>query len=256
VFLDINNRKLFTLSFGAGPRTVLAHGGWVGGSEVWLLPFETLSRSWRTVTYDHRGTGLTTSVPDDITWQGLVDDVFAVMDALQIETCVLAGESSGVLVVLDAYFTHPERVDALILVDGHPGSFDPQWNDESLTAMRLDWPRFWSDFMDECIAEPDADHIRRWGRRIGERAGSEHGARLAALVSGSFADRLAEVAVPTLVIHGAADTIIPLEGGRALAAGIPDSQLVVLDGATHVPPMTFPVQVAEAINAFFESRLT
>src|SRR5579872_4031815 len=86
LFLDINKRKVFSLAFGAGPRTFLAHGGWVGDSELWLQPLEILSQSWRAVTYGHRGTGLTTSVPDEITRQGLVEDLFAVMDSLKVET--------------------------------------------------------------------------------------------------------------------------------------------------------------------------
>jgi pimeloyl-ACP methyl ester carboxylesterase len=252
VFLDINKRKVFSLSFGAGPRTFLAHGGWVGDSELWLQPLEVLSQSWRAVTYDQRGTGLTTSVPNDITHQGLVDDLFAVMDALEIETCVFAGESSGVLIVLEAYFTHPERFDGLVLVDGYPGSSDGPRDDESLTPMRLDFPAYWQSFVDRCIPEAGADHIRRWGRRIGARSDSEHAARLSGAFDGiAFGDRLAEVAVPTLVIHGSDDRIIPLEGGQALAEGIPNSKLVVIDGAGHVPTLTFPLQVAEAINAFF-----
>ena len=255
MFLDINNRKVFSLSFGVGPRTFLAHGGWMGDSELWLQPFEILSQSWRTVTYDHRGTGLTTSVPDDITRQGLVDDLFTVMDALAIEKCILAGESSGVLIALEAYFAHPDRFDGLALVDGYPGSYAGQSNDERLTAMRLDWPRYWSDFVDNCVTEPGADHIRRWGRRIGARSDGEHAARLSAVSGGvSFQDRLAEVAVPTLVIHGSGDKIIPLGGGQALAAGIPGSKLVVIEGSGHVPTLTFPVQVADAINAFFGSK--
>lgn len=254
MFLDIGDRKVFSLSFGPGPRTFLAHGGWVGDSELWLQPFEILSRSWRAVTYDHRGTGLSTSVPDDITWQGLVDDLFAVMDALDIEKCVLAGESSGVLVALGAYFAHPERFDGLVLVDGYPGTTASRSDDARLTAMRLDWPRYWSDFVDNCLVEQDVDHIRRWGRRIGARSDSEHAARLSMLTGGiSFQERLADVAVPTLVIHGSDDNIIPLAGGQALADGIPGSELVVIEGSGHVPTLTFPAQVADAINAFFAS---
>lgn len=250
--LDINNRKVFSLSYGAGPRIFLAHGGWVGDSELWLQPLEILSQSWRAVTYDHRGTGLTTSVPNDITYQGLVDDLFAVMDALRIEKCVLAGESSGVHVALGAYFAHPDRFEGLVLVDGNPGSSDRPPGEEWLTPIRLDFTAYWKDFVDNCIPEPGVDHIRRWGRRIGARADSECAARLASLFGGvTFSDRLAEVAVPTLVIHGSDDKIVPLEGGRVLASGIPNSRLVIVEGAGHVPTMTFPVQVADAINSFF-----
>jgi pimeloyl-ACP methyl ester carboxylesterase len=209
------------------------------------------------VTYDHRGTGLTTSVPDDITHQGLVEDLFAVMDALEIETCVLAGESSGVLVALDAYFTHPERFDGLVLVDGYPGSSEGPRDDESLIPMRLDFPAYWQTFVDRCIPEVGADHIRRWGRRIGARSDSEHAARLAGAFDGiAFGERLAEVDVPTLVIHGSDDKIVPLEGGRALAEGIPNSKVVIVDGAGHVPTLTFPHRVADAINAFFAPQPT
>lgn len=155
-------------------------------------------------------------------------------------------------VVLHAYFTHPERFNGLVLVDGNPSSWDRTPNDEWLTAIRLDFPAYWQDFVDNCIPEAGADHIRRWGRRIGARSDSEHAARLAGAFGGiAFGERLAEVAVPTLVIHGSDDRIVPLEGGRALAEGIPNSKLVVVDGAGHVPTLTFPLQVADAINAFF-----
>jgi pimeloyl-ACP methyl ester carboxylesterase len=184
-----------------------------------------------------------------------VDDLFAVMDALDIETCVLAGESSGVDVVLHAYFTHPDRFDGLVLVDGDPGSSGGPPDDERLTPIRLDFPAYWQNFVYRCIPEPGADHIRRWGRRIGARSDGEHAARLAGAFGGiAFGDRLAEVAVPTLVIHGSDDKIVPLEGGRALADGIPNSKLVIIDGAGHVPTLTFPLKVADAVNAFFASQ--
>ncbi|MDB5944318.1 MAG: hypothetical protein JWQ13_3884 [Ramlibacter sp.] len=59
MFLKSADADLFVTAAGAGPRTFVAHGGWVGSGELWLLPFEQLSRSWRCVTYDHRGTGAT-----------------------------------------------------------------------------------------------------------------------------------------------------------------------------------------------------
>jgi pimeloyl-ACP methyl ester carboxylesterase len=57
------------------------------------------------------------------------------------------------------------------------------------------------------------------------------------------------------VVHGSDDQIVPLDGGRALADGIPGSALVIIEGAGHVPSMTFPERVADEINAFFAPRL-
>lgn len=253
MFLDMNGRQIFSLSFGAGSRTFLAHGGWVGNSELWLQPFEVLSRSWRTVTYDHRGTGITPSVPDDITREGLVDDLFAVMDRLEIDRCVLAGESSGVLIALLAYFRHPERFEGLVLVDGGPG--EPATDDDTgawLAPVYLDWPAYFHGFIEECIPEAGTDHIRRWGRRIGARSDAALAARLATVLDGvDLRDRLSDVHVPTLVINGTDDRIAGVAGSEALAAGIPDSKLVMIEGAGHVPTMTFPTLVAETINSFF-----
>lgn len=118
MFLKSADADLFITSFGSCPRTIVAHGGWVGSGELWQLPFEQLSRSWRCVTYDHRGTGATVNRAPKITFELLVDDLFRVLDALKIETCVLAGESSGAFVVLAAALRHPERFSGLVLVDG------------------------------------------------------------------------------------------------------------------------------------------
>jgi pimeloyl-ACP methyl ester carboxylesterase len=151
----------------------------------------------------------------------------------------------------------PERFDGLVLVDGNPGSSNGPPNDAWLTAIRQDFPAYWQTFVDNCIPEVGADHTRRWGLRIGARSDGENAARLAGSFGGiAISDRRAEVAVPTLVIHGSDDRIVPLEGARALAEGIPNSKLVIIDGAGHVPTLTFPFQVADAINVFFAPQPT
>jgi pimeloyl-ACP methyl ester carboxylesterase len=81
-----------------GPAHLVAHGGWVGSGEPWQAPFEQLSRRWRRVTYDHRGTGGSRQRADAITAQVLIDDLFRVLDARRIDRCVLAGESSGAVI--------------------------------------------------------------------------------------------------------------------------------------------------------------
>ena len=119
MYLDIDGNKVFALSFGTGPRTFLAHSGWIGSFEDWIATLAPLSATWRTVVYDHRGAGETSVPVQRITPEALVDDVFAVMDRLQIETCVLAGFSRGTVTALRAVLKHPERFEGLVLVNGH-----------------------------------------------------------------------------------------------------------------------------------------
>ena len=71
MFLNIGGNKVFALSFGKGPQTILAHSDWIGNVET-LAP---LSENWRAVVYDHRGTGETCVPVENITPEALVDDV-------------------------------------------------------------------------------------------------------------------------------------------------------------------------------------
>ena len=118
MFLKSPEVDLLVSSFGSGPRTLVAHGGWVGSGELWHAPFELLSTNWRCVTYDHRGTGGSLVREQPITFEHLVQDLFRVLDALKIEQCVLAGESSGAFVVLEAALRQPQRFTGLVIVDG------------------------------------------------------------------------------------------------------------------------------------------
>jgi pimeloyl-ACP methyl ester carboxylesterase len=62
---------------------------------------------------------------------------------------------------------------------------------------------------------------------------------------------LTDITVPTLVIHGSNDVIIPMDAGKHIANAIPDTELVILDGVGHVPTMTRPKEVVAAIHRRF-----
>jgi pimeloyl-ACP methyl ester carboxylesterase len=118
MFARVNGQLLHSVSFGAGPHTLLAHGGWIGNWELWLQPMELLSPTWRTVAYDHRGASETKTDPAAITATRLVDDVLGMMDAYGIERCILASESAGAQTIIPALLRAPSRIEALILVAG------------------------------------------------------------------------------------------------------------------------------------------
>lgn len=252
MFIRSGEAELFAVDFGRGERAILALGGWAGSWELWSLPFGRLSQSWRAIAYDHRGAGVTIAPLESITVDNMVADVFAVMDATGLDSCVLAAESAGATVALLAALERPDRFDGLVLVDGliqHPANVS---DNMFLRAVMTDFEATIRDFARQCAPAPEDHAIRHWGVQILRRGGQDAAVRLLECMAGiDLWPRVGEINLPTLVIHGAADTIVPIAEGQWLADRLPNGRLQVVPGAGHVPTMTHPDQVAELIDAAF-----
>ena len=252
MFIDGDGAKIYTAAFGpAAAPVILGIGGWIGSWELWVEPFAILSRRWRTIAYDHRGTGATIAPTESITFDRLVDDVFAVMDALEIERCVLAAESAGALTALAAARKEPDRIVGLVLVDAL--SYQPPLgeNDPFLQGLQYQYAATIDRFVTACLPEPDSEHIKRWGRQILGRASQP--AAIALDRSSSEPDLrpdFGNIRQPALILHGEADAIVPIEEAQRLAAALPNARVTVVPGAGHVPTMTRPQVIADAINHF------
>jgi pimeloyl-ACP methyl ester carboxylesterase len=112
----------------------------------------------------------------------------------------------------------------------------------------MDYPQTVAAFVAACVPEPDSDHIRRWGRQILLRAEPEAAARIFAHYERDVRVDLSQVSVPTLLIHGEDDAIVRLALGKEVAAAISNSELAVLAGTGHVPTLTRPAEVVQAID--------
>ena len=257
MFLRSDDADLYVTSFGSGPRTFVAHGGWVGSSELWQQPFEQLSRSWRTVTYDHRGTGATVNRAATITFELMVSDLFRVLDALQIDTCVLAGESSGAFVVLEAALRQPKRFSGLVLVDGRYQGGKSAGATRFIEGCKTNFEATMEMFVNACVPEDNCETERRWGKQIVMRSDSTSAVQLMeCLESVQVEHRLAEIHLATLLIHGSRDVITPIASSQNLAQTLPNSKLVTIEGAGHVPTVTHPAEVVRAIEEFFSTVST
>jgi pimeloyl-ACP methyl ester carboxylesterase len=254
MFLDVHGVRLHAVSFGAGDRTILAVGGWTGSWEMWEGPLSSLSiDGWRCIAFDHRGSGESPVEPNLITVQNMVDDIIGALDQLSIESCVLAGESSGGAIAQLAAAQYPDRIIGLILVDSAATDKAERVPSAFAAACRNNYPAAVHAFVDRCVPEADSDHIRRWGRNLLLRAEPEQAARLIEMWQDDDVPVIdkRKITQPTLIIHGTEDVIVPIESSRALQALIPNSELVELSGCGHVPTMTRPAEVYEAISRFF-----
>jgi pimeloyl-ACP methyl ester carboxylesterase len=253
MFVEADPVRLNSVAIGAGPTTFVAHGGWVGNWELWQQPFEMMQERWRCVAYDHRGAGVSRVAPSDITPEALVDDLFRILDAYGIERCVLAGESLGSLTCLLAAQRDPSRFLGLVLVDGMP-AVTPEGVAALVNGSRTDFPATVQWFIDACVPEPDADHIRLWGRQILLRADPECAARILEVhANPAVAPDLSALDLPTLLVHGEIDAIVPVHVAESVAATLRRSTLVRIPGAGHVPTLSHPHAVVAAIEEWWSA---
>lgn len=252
MFIPSGEALLYSASFGppAAPA-ILSLGGWIGSWELWLEPYSILSARYHCIAFDHRGSGLTQAPLESITFQALVDDIFVLLDAYHIERCLLAGESFGAAIALAAALQQPQRFFALAVIDGVYYSPALQEDDAFLTGLQLDYPAALERFVQACTPESDVEPVRRWGRQILRRAEPAAAIALYRLSRGiDLRPNLHSLRLPTLIIHGDRDALVPLADARRLAETLPEAHLVILEGAGHVPTLTRPQAVAASLSDF------
>ena len=252
MFLEINGVRLHTVVFGEGPRTLVAVGGWTGSWEVWEEPIAQLTqRGWRCIAYDHRGAGESPCDPASITVSAMAGDVVAVLDAMGVDRCILAGESQGGAIAQFAAAAAPDRFDGLVLSAPAP-TMRREGPSPFADACRADYPAAVAGFVEASFPEPDSEHMKRWARNILLRAEPGQAARIIEMWGDAVPDLdPAQIAVKTLIVHGTADAIVPIEHSRELARLLPDAELLEVEGSGHVPTMTRPDDVVAAITRRF-----
>ncbi len=188
------------------------------------------------------------------------------MDRLGVQRFVLAGNSLGGEVAWRTALLAPQRVAALILVDAAGQDVAPASTPIGFVAARvpvlnrlLEWvlPRpvvvasLHDVYGDPARVSDDlVDRHMQLALREGNRRALVQ--RLQQAESGDHAQRIAALNLPTLVLWGARDRLIPLEAARRFHAGIAGSELVVFDTLGHVPHEEDPAQTLVAVKAFLQ----
>jgi pimeloyl-ACP methyl ester carboxylesterase len=198
------------------------------------------------------GTGATRNRAPQITFELLVDDLFRVLDHLKIDACVLAGESAGAFVVLEAALRQPQRFTGLVLVDGRYQGGKSAGATRFIEGCKANFEATMEMFVQACTPEEGCEAERRWGKQIVMRSNGPDAVQLMeCLEPVQLEDRLGQITQPTLLIHGSRDIITPPASSEHLAQKIPNSRLVMIEGAGHVPTVTRPAEVVTAIQDFF-----
>jgi pimeloyl-ACP methyl ester carboxylesterase len=231
---------------GSGPAIVRTPP-WISHLDLeWKVPqirtfYETLARHRTVVRYDSFGCGLSDWERQDFSIAFEVGLLELLVDSLDLERIALFGYGAGGPVAVAYAARHPDRVSNLILfgtLGDHRHAQLSEEMPEALQALAIDhWPLAARLFAD--LQAPDADGatLQAIANMYVRSSTGENCVRAAhGLVHGAdLLDLLPRLTVPTTVIHRVADPALPYEAGRELAARIPTSCLVPLEGTSHLP---------------------
>jgi class 3 adenylate cyclase/pimeloyl-ACP methyl ester carboxylesterase len=237
---------------GSGPPLVKT-GNWMTHLEfdfespIWRHLYRELARDHTLIRYDARGNGLSDRNIEEISFEAFVNDLESVVDAAGLERFDLLGISQGCAVSIAYAVRHPERVSHLVLYGGYAVGFAKRARSEAekeqdaamLTLVRHGWgqenPAFRQLFTSQFIPGGTKEQAD-WFNELQRISISPENAVRYQIANGEtdVSASLAQVTVPTLVMHARDDARVPFDQGRRLAAGIKGARFVSLASRNHL----------------------
>jgi pimeloyl-ACP methyl ester carboxylesterase len=245
---------------GEGPAVVFAHGFCMDHT-MYAPQFEDLPEDYRCIAWDMRGHGRSENPPGPWSMQDLVVDLIRFIEETNAAPCHLVGMSIGGMMALRLAIQREDLVRSLVLIDADAPGADPETaelyrgfqqavtDDDGISEelARGTLPIFYG----ARYLEDQADAVEIHVERVTKMRASVVFEGLRALIDRtSVVDRLGEVRVPTLVIHGELDGALPIAKAEELASGIPGAELIRVPDAGHTTPLETPDVVNEALAGF------
>ncbi len=258
--------NLATQSFGSpGDPAILLVMGATASMLGWpeALCTGLADRGLYVIRFDHRDTGRSTTVqPGEASYsvEDLAQDVIGILDSYSLQQSTLMGMSLGGYIAQIVALTHPQRVRSMVLMGSEPLGWDgpelplisPALLGHFGDLPKLDWSNteMVVDFLltIERLCQGTGRTLDEAGVRAHIEVVVERAVNPASMFNHAtlstredWTGRYREIASPTLVIHGEDDPVLPLENGRAIAAGIAGAELKLLPGIGHeLPPAILP----------------
>ena len=276
-FVDINGVELHYKTYGAAEAQttfVLLHG--FGSSlYTWHEVAPSLSDFGRVIVFDRPAAGLTERVlrgdweTNPYADEAQVALTLELMDELGIDEAVLVGHSSGGLLATQIALAAPERITGLVL-DGatvyqnggapallRPLMYSPQMNRLGPLFMRQFSGESGSSFLEAAWADADkidgatraayedSLKVENWDKALWELSKASRPPRVAA--------QLPDITIPTLVVTGVADAIVPPSLSERLADELPEASFVSFENCGHIPQEECPGAFMDAVTVWLEA---
>jgi pimeloyl-ACP methyl ester carboxylesterase len=267
VFIEVAGMNVHMRDEGVrgDPAPIVLLHGTAASLHTWEGWVEALKSRRRVIRFDLPGFGLSGPSPDgSYTIESYVRFVTAMLEKLGVRHCVLAGNSFGGYVAWATALAQPRLVDKLILVDA--GGYPLSTSSLPLGFRIAQWPPFNRVFestlpralietsVRAVYGDPDkvtsalVDRYYELTLREGNRKALAQ--RFVQARSGELAARVPELKLPTLILWGGRDSLIPLEAATRFHREISGSKLAIFDNLGHVPHEEDPARTVAAVKDF------
>ena len=244
---------------GAPPLLLIM--GMSGTSLHWGEAFlEELRPYFDVIAFDHRGVGASSELDGVITIRDMAEDAAGLLAALSIGAAHVVGISMGGMIAQELALAHPELVRTLTLGCTYCGG-----EGSALTSQEV------FQKLGEAMLSGDRERALRVGFEVNVTRAAEAAnpalyeqmlaiaeqravavpvimAQVQACSAHDTGERLASLRMPTLVVHGTEDQMLPVQNGHAIAARIPGARLEILDGTGHLFFWEQPHRSAELVR--------
>lgn len=258
MFTTISSVKFFYQDKGEGTPILFIHG-FPLNHQMWRPQIDELSSLARVIAPDLRGYGDSQSTPGAYTMESLADDCANLLDAIGITSPVIvAGLSMGGYISLAFYRKYRERVASLVLASTRAGADSDQAResrDRMAELANRAGPGAIAEAMLPKLMAPQNYHRRpglvRDLKSIMESSSTDGvvGALQGMKTRPDSTPLLPQIQVPTLVIHGEDDQIIPPAEAALMADSIPGSRLHIVPDAGHMPTLEQPETFNQLLSA-------
>ena len=248
--------QLFYKDWGTGRPVVLIHG-WPLDADMWEFQMLALAEAgFRVIAYDRRGFGRSDQPWSGYTYDTMADDLKAVLDGLDLQDVALVGFSMGGGEVARYMSRHGgARATRAVLVSAvtpfmlkteeHPNGAPASVFEGMMDGLRKDRPKFLTDFSKgffgvTMLRSPASAELIQWTGNLAMLASPKATIDcVKAFGETDFRPDMAHFKVPTLVIHGSSDQVVPFDLSSKVAAQmIAGAKLTVYDGGPHAIPFT------------------
>ena len=211
---------------------------------AWEMQLPAFEREYRVIAFDNRGSGRTDKPKSPYTMPQMADDAAALLDHLGVASAHVFGMSMGGMIAQELALRHPQRVRALVLggtMAGGPNAvmagpqLIQQWVSTSLLPLEQAIENGLRFLYSEQFIERNRERLVARALELAHLQPPLYAIQrqVMAVVGFNTYQRLADINVPTLVISGTDDKVVPPENSRILAERIPGAESVELEGAGH-----------------------
>jgi pimeloyl-ACP methyl ester carboxylesterase/predicted glycosyltransferase len=258
MFVERPGARIYYQTTGGGERDVFFHGPSQPAAygRMWKAQVPYLSRHFRVTTIDARGNGRSDRPLTGYDFATRYGDLQAVLDASVRFPFAFVAYSCAAMLAIRYAVDHPDRVSHLVLIAGQYSQSLPKPFEEKVArVIREDFDGWRTRLFTKAAPEPHSLKVVEDGIAwAGESTPEIYVEALSQIEHDNVFDLLGKLAVPTLLLHGTRDPIVPYSHGQKLAAAVPGATLVTFEGGGHWLNGREAAKVNHLIRDFVQDR--